>query len=102
MRPLSRRHSLFRQIAIWGHLKALPTNVYGEILMVPLESWRGWCSTYEPYMADAIRKYLSSDGAFVDIGAHYGIWSAYAAKQIGQKRKSFAYELSPYTILAKR
>jgi len=103
MQPLSRRYSLFRGIAIKCHLRALPTNVHGELLMIPLECWRGWKTIYESYMADAIRKHLSSNGGFIDIGAHHGIWSAFATKQMGKQGKNLAFEPSPaFDVLIKQ
>jgi len=45
-------------------------------------------------MARALRDNLHEGDVFMDVGAHFGIWSVYAAQIVGNRGKIFAFEPS--------
>ncbi len=50
---------------------------------------------YEPPVAAAIRHILGRGDAFVDVGAHVGLWAAYAADLVGPEGRILAIEPGP-------
>src|SRR5262249_20931830 len=81
-------------------LKYLPVRFNGIWLRTPVESWTSLVRTYESYIADVLRQWLSRGAWFVDVGAHYGAWSLYAARLVGSSGGVVACEPSPaFTVL---
>jgi FkbM family methyltransferase len=75
--------------------KSLPTRFNGRWQNRPPHIWKGLRDIYEPFMADVIRARLRPGDSFVDAGAHYGFWSAYAAGLIGPAGVVLSFEPSP-------
>jgi FkbM family methyltransferase len=51
--------------------------------------------TYEPYMQDALRRFLKLGDVFYDIGAHVGFHSFVGALLVGPAGRVFAFEPNP-------
>lgn len=60
-------------------LAKLPCLFNGRWIWLPLDGWPEIVLNYEPHIARAIDRELASGGGFVDVGAHVGLWSLYAA-----------------------
>lgn len=79
----------------------LPTRWNGVWLKVPRTSWESVHRTYEPYLARVLRTHLRSGGCFIDVGAHLGWWSLFAAARIGSGGRVLALEPSAaYELLS--
>jgi FkbM family methyltransferase len=72
----------------------LPTRWNGAWLTVPRASWESVHRTYEPYLAPVLRRFLPSGGCFLDVGAHLGWWSLFAATRVGSTGRVVALEPS--------
>jgi FkbM family methyltransferase len=72
----------------------LPTRWNGAWLTVPRASWESVYRTYEPYLARVLRTFLQSGGCFLDVGAHLGLWSLFAATRVGSTGRVVALEPS--------
>jgi FkbM family methyltransferase len=78
----------------------LPTRFNGRWLVLPAKDWTSLVSTYEPYIATAMVRHLKRGDVVFDIGAHAGLWSAFAAKFVGNRGLVVACEPSPaYSLL---
>ncbi|MGH2398090.1 MAG: FkbM family methyltransferase [bacterium] len=79
----------------------LPTRWNGAWLTVPRASWESIHRTYEPYLAAVLRTFLQPGGCFIDVGAHLGWWSLFAATRVGSAGRVLALEPSvAYDLLA--
>src|SRR4249919_2839924 len=72
----------------------LPTRWNGAWLTVPRTSWESVYRTYEPYLARVLLTFLQSGGCFLDVGAHQGLWSLFAATRVGSTGRVVALEPS--------
>jgi FkbM family methyltransferase len=79
----------------------LPTRWNGEWLTVPRSAWESVHRTYEHYLAAILRTYLPPGGCFLDVGAHVGWWSLFAAARVGAAGHVVSLEPSAaYDLLA--
>jgi FkbM family methyltransferase len=76
-------------------LSYLPTRLNGIWLRTPVQSWESLVRTYEPYIADVLRQHLTPGDCLVDVGAHFGLWSLFAARLVGPTGRVIACEPSP-------
>jgi len=91
-------HKVFRSCGA----KVIPCRFNGVWLKIPIDIWTGFRSSYEPYMSTAIFENLGKEDTFLDIGAHYGLWSMFAARIVGSTGSVFSFEPSPaYEQLSK-
>jgi FkbM family methyltransferase len=72
----------------------LPTRFNGAWLALPQGAWRSVHDTYEPATAAALRAHLKPGSVFFDVGAHAGLWSAFAAHLTGPTGHVHAFEPS--------
>jgi len=72
-------------VARGSGVRALPTFFNGIWLRLHRPSWQSVYDRYEPYMARVLRDELRAGGTFLDVGAHYGLWSLYAASLVGAR-----------------
>lgn len=63
-----------------------------------IDRWLFTGADFEPATVDLIRKYLSKDDNFLDIGANIGYFSLIAAMQISDRGTVYAFEPTPLTI----
>jgi FkbM family methyltransferase len=83
-------------------LEYLPLPFNGRWITIPREGWHSFYFRYEPEFARILRHELRPGDTFVDIGAHMGHWSQYAAKRVGQSGTVIAFEPSPaYQVLVR-
>lgn len=54
-----------------------------------------WCGCYEPHVMAALRRILRPGDTFVDLGAHIGYHSYFAAGLVGRRGRVFAFEADP-------
>lgn len=54
-----------------------------------------WCGCYEPHVMEALRRILRPGDAFVDLGAHIGYHSYFAAGIVGASGRVFSFEADP-------
>ena len=54
-----------------------------------------WCGCYEPHVTAALRKILRRGDTFVDLGAHIGYHSYFAAGLVGASGSVFSFEADP-------
>src|SRR5919108_3257267 len=82
-------------------IESLPTLFNGEWIWVPRPIWQGIWSRYEPYLAKLLRHHLHQGDTFLDVGAHFGFWSLFAARLVGPSGRVVCCEPSPdvYQIL---
>ena len=66
-------------------LAYLPTCFNGQFMRLPADVWTSLYSRYEPYNAQIISQHLRKGDFFLDIGAHHGLWSLFAAKLVGKR-----------------
>ena len=76
------------------HMRSLPSHFNGKWVRFSVQGWRSIVDRYEPYMAAAIRDNLRRGDVFADVGAHFGLWSVFAARIVGQTGTVFAFEPS--------
>jgi len=76
------------------HTLALPSYFNGKWVWFSVQGWQSIVDRYEPYMATAIRNNLRRGDVFVDVGAHFGPWSVFAARIVGERGTVFAFEPS--------
>jgi FkbM family methyltransferase len=76
-------------------LRRLPVRLNGAWTTVPVGMWDGFVARYEPYLDDALRRLLRPGDVFFDVGAHFGVWSARAARLVGPSGLVVACEPSP-------
>jgi FkbM family methyltransferase len=76
-------------------VRRLPVRMNGRWNRVPIDEWDGFRVVYEPYIERALRRLLKPGDVFVDIGAHFGIWSSLAAELVGPAGTVIACEPSP-------
>lgn len=84
----------FKSIRFIG-LQRLPVRCNGMWSFVPIDMWDGFRSDYEPYLITAFSECLKPGDTFIDVGAHFGIWSAFASKLVGPIGRVIACEPSP-------
>jgi FkbM family methyltransferase len=78
----------------------LPTRFNRRWLLLPAEEWISLVSRYEPYIAAVMGSHLMRGDVVIDVGAHAGVWSAYAARIVGKSGLVIACEPSPaYELL---
>ena len=75
-------------------LSRKPTLLHGRLVWFAPGTWASIHGRYEPYMARALRTALKRGDTFIDVGAHHGIWSVYAASLVGPRGKVVALEPS--------
>lgn len=91
-------HSLSNVVATLGNAfkaKSLPSHFNGKFVKFSPQCWEALHCRYEPYMARALQANLHLGEVFLDVGAHFGLWSVYAASIVGNAGKVFAFEPSP-------
>ncbi len=76
------------------HMRSLPSYFNGTWVRFSVQGWRSISDRYESYMAIAIRDNLRRGDVFVDVGAHFGLWSVFAARIVGKTGAVFAFEPS--------
>lgn len=54
-----------------------------------------WCGCYEPHVMRALRGILRAGDVFLDLGAHIGYHSYFAAGLVGSSGRVFAFEADP-------
>lgn len=54
-----------------------------------------WVRHYEPELLDLLRRSLDKGMTYVDVGAHIGYFSVFAASRVGPSGKVFAFEADP-------
>jgi FkbM family methyltransferase len=74
--------------------RPMPTRFNGAWLALPQGAWRSLHDTYEPETAAALRTHLKPGSVFFDVGAHAGLWSAFAAHLTGPTGHVHAFEPS--------
>ena len=86
--------------AITGHRGAqvfIGPDTKPESFVVPLR-WRHWFGkNYEAPTFDFVAKYCRPGMTFLDIGAHFGIFSISAGRRLGPHGKIFSFEPCPST-----
>ena len=90
----ARAHRLADHVVRLFPSDRLPTRWNGAWLTVPRASWESVHRTYEPYLARVLRTFLQSGGCFLDVGAHLGLWSLFAATRVGSTGRVVALEPS--------
>lgn len=94
--------NLFKKIAKVLQLQFLPLFFNKKLIFISLDRWEIYRQSYEPKIADLLVKNLKLKDVFFDVGSHYGLWSLYSAKIVGDKGKVVAFEPSPaFQILKK-
>jgi len=58
-----------------------------------------WCGCYEPHVMRALRGILRAGDVFLDLGAHIGYHSYFAAGLVGPSGRVFALEADPANFL---
>lgn len=58
-----------------------------------------WCGCYEPHVMQALRGILRAGDVFLDLGAHIGYHSYFAAGLVGPSGRVFALEADPENYL---
>jgi FkbM family methyltransferase len=58
-----------------------------------------WCGCYEPHVMGALRGILRAGDVFLDLGAHIGFHSYFAAGLVGPAGRVFAFEPDPGNYL---
>lgn len=61
-----------------------------------------WCGRYEPHVMAALRRILRPGDTFVDLGAHIGYHSYFAAGPAGASGRVFSFEADPANFLRLR
>jgi FkbM family methyltransferase len=54
-----------------------------------------WAGVYEPHVRECFRAILEPGAVYFDVGAHIGFHAVFAAHQVGQGGRVFAFEASP-------
>lgn len=85
---------VIRTVAARTRIGALPTNFNGTWLMLPTTDWPSIYHRYEPYQARLFRQHLRAGDSVIDVGAHCGWWSAFAAELVGPRGTVLACEPS--------
>jgi FkbM family methyltransferase len=55
-----------------------------------------WCSSYEPHITHCLNAILRPGDNFVDVGAHIGYHSFFAAKLVGERGQVYSFEPDPF------
>lgn len=76
-------------------LKTLPIFFHGDVYKIPIAIWNSPRIKYEPYMANLLKNNLRPGDTFFDIGAHFGLWSLFSSRLVGESGKVLAFEPSP-------
>ena len=58
-----------------------------------------WCGCYEPHIMRVLRSILRAGDVFLDLGAHIGYHSYFAAGLVGPSGRVFAFEADPGNYL---
>jgi FkbM family methyltransferase len=90
--------SLSRVVARLGNAlgtKSLPCHFNGKWIRLSRKSWQILHLAYEENTARALLANLREGNVFLDVGAHFGLWSVYAASIIGKTGNVLAFEPSP-------
>lgn len=61
-----------------------------------------WCGCYEPHVMGALRRILRPRDTFIDLGAHIGYHSYFAAGLVGASGRVFSFEADPSNFLRLR
>ncbi|NCY22128.1 FkbM family methyltransferase [bacterium] len=81
--------------------KKLPCLFHGRLIWLTPKSWPGFRCNYEADIAGIMEEKLRSAEWFVDVGAHFGLWSLYADRVFAGKKPIHAFEPSPaFPVLA--
>ena len=75
--------------------KKLPCLFHGGLIWLTPKSWPGFRCDYEGDIAELMQNALRSAEWFVDVGAHFGLWSLYADRVLEGKKPILAFEPSP-------
>lgn len=65
---------------------ALPTWVNGAMVWRPTDLWGAFRETYEPEVAEHMQSLLPDCDGMIDLGAHQGNWTVWAARQFPHLR----------------
>lgn len=76
-------------------LPYLPARFHRHWVRMPRLLWSDVQLNYEPSVAAVLERMLSTGGCFLDVGAHQGLWSLYAAKLVGPRGTVRSIEPSP-------
>jgi FkbM family methyltransferase len=98
MTPRQRFGRLYRDLVKQTQrlgVRRLPVRLNGEWTTVPAGMWDGFVAQYEPYLGEALGRLVRPGGVFLDVGAHFGVWSAHAARLVGPGGLVVACEPSP-------
>lgn len=83
-------------------LERLPTRFNGHWIWVPRALWKGPNHRYEPFVARIMERTLSPGDCMLDVGAHFGLWSLFARRLVGNSGSVVSFEPSPaYDVLLK-
>ena len=82
--------------------KKLPCFFHGRLVWLTPKSWPGFRCDYESDIAGLMQNALQGAEWFVDVGAHFGLWSLYADRVLLGKKPIRAFEPSPaFSVLSK-
>jgi hypothetical protein len=74
--------------------RSLPCYFNSRWIRLGPGRWQRIIQAYEPYVAKAIGENLRRGEVFFDVGAHVGLWSAFAADIVGKLGRVYAFEPS--------
>ena len=81
--------------------KKFPCLFHGRLIWLVPRSWPGARCLYEKDLAGPMNRGLERADWFVDVGAHFGLWSLFADRIFGGKRLIHAFEPSAaFSVLA--
>ena len=86
-----------------GGKNVLVTEVDGFIVGIPGEEWRlaaylAFRGTTEPGLSRRFESLIKPGMVIIDVGAHVGMYTLYAARKLGAKGKIYSFEPTPRTF----
>ena len=82
-------------------MKKFPCLFHRRLIWLVPRSWPGGRCLYEQDVVKPMKQCLKLADWFVDVGAHFGLWSLFADRILGGKKPIHAFEPSPaFPVLA--
>lgn len=89
------KSQIAKKVLVYLGFRKLPCLFHESLIWLIPSSWPGLRSNYEKDVAKIMRQHLLSAHWFVDLGAHFGLWTLYADRLWNGKKPILAVEPSP-------
>ncbi len=79
---------------IYG-FRGVPRRIGGETIRFPARYSRYYPKGYEPDLFDFLRRHCANGQVFYDCGAHFGLFTVFASRLVGDSGRVISFEPTP-------